>query len=205
MSDSSQSPVSSFPFAINFRKQMCKVVDENCRELVHAPIGSHHAASDLKNNLLPLEKIIEDVDRILSPQPNPTKEQSTSDSVRQPAVVDSPSTDVGLKSSLTNQNPDSEKADVATNMEVDPSTESESQKESNKSMQIDLDLITEEPEPSASHVPASEDPNPNQPESASLPERSRVDEMEVEGSKEIGAAEEHSIEGPKAGVIVLDD
>ncbi|KAL4022127.1 hypothetical protein IC575_015850 [Cucumis melo] len=185
--------------------EMCKVVDENCRELVHAPIGSHHAASDLKNNLLPLEKIIEDVDRILSPQPNPTKEQSTSDSVRQPAVVDSPSTDVGLKSSLTNQNPDSEKADVATNMEVDPSTESESQKESNKSMQIDLDLITEEPEPSASHVPASEDPNPNQPESASLPERSRVDEMEVEGSKEIGAAEEHSIEGPKAGVIVLDD
>ena len=144
------------------------------------------------------------MDRILSPQPNPTKEQSTSDSVRQPAVVESPSTDVSLKSSLTNQNPDSEKADVATNMEVDPSTESEPQKES-KSMQIDLDPITEEPEPSVSHVPASKDPNPNQPESASQLERSRVDEMEVEGSKEIGAAKEHSIDDPKAGVIVLDD
>lgn len=176
---------------------MCKVVDENCRELVHAPTGSHHAASELKNNLLPLEKIIEDVGRILSPQPNLIKEEA--------AVVQSPSTDVGLKSSLADPDPDSEKADVVTNMmEVDPLTESEPQKESDKSMQIDLDLVNEKPEPSAAHVPASEDGDPNQPESATLPERSSIDEMEAEASKEIAEAEKHSIEG-KARVIVLDD
>ncbi|XP_022981141.1 CHD3-type chromatin-remodeling factor PICKLE [Cucurbita maxima] len=190
--------------------EMCKVLDENCKELVHAPSGSHHAASDLKNNLLPLEKIFEDVDRILSSQSNPINEQPMSVSDPQPVVVESPSTDFGLKPSLAD--PDSERDAVVTEMEIDPAKDSESKKESDRLMPIDLDLIDEKPEPSArvemaessSRVPASDDPCPDQPDSTPLPEkRSVVDEMEVEVSKDIASPEYNEEGNPQ--VIVLDD
>lgn len=177
---------------------MCKVVDVNCRELVHAPSGSHHVASDLKNNLLPLEKIFEDVNRIFSPQPNPTEEQPTSDSGPQLAHGESPN---NRASSVADSG--SERAAVATNMEVDSATESKPQKESDKLMQVDLSPAEEKPEPSA-HVPASEDPCLGQPECTPLPEKTSIYEMEVEASKDTAAPEEHNGEG-KSGVIVLDD
>lgn len=172
---------------------MCKVVNENCRELVHAPCGSHHPAADFKNNLLPLEKIIEDVDRILSSQPNPSKERPTSDSVPQPEAV--------LKSSPADPGSENGASAVLTNMESD------------ESMQIDRDPINEKPEPSAdvekpetSAVPASENTGPDQPDSTTQPEKSSIDEMEVEASKDIGTPEdEQDGEGGTRGVIVLDD
>lgn len=71
-----------YPEPLIFHQQICRVVEDNAQEAVQAAVTDAPPSHKLRKNLLPLEHIFEDVNRILTPSqretPTSGKPESTS-------------------------------------------------------------------------------------------------------------------------------
>lgn len=170
---------------------MCKVVEENPQESV--PTSS--ANQMVTKNLLPLETISEDVNRILSPgQTKPPISEQPISNIRQQSQDES-QVDVSITGSPSAHQDDHGPASTAETEMMDIVTESEPLKESSKLTNSDPDL-----DPAKANSEASTDPWPPQvPEGTSLPVITE-DDVEMDDTPSNGSTEKS-----ERGVIVLDD
>lgn len=164
---------------------MCKVVEENPQESV--PTSS--ANQSVTKNLLPLETICEDVNRILSPgQTKPPTSEEPISNIRQQSQAES-GVDVSITGSPSAHQDDHGPASTAETEMMDIVTESEPLKESCKLTDSDPDL-----DPAKAESEASVDPSPPQ-----VPEVTE-DDVEMDDAPSNGSAQKS-----EQGVIVLDD
>ena len=181
---------------------MCKVVEDNPQESVLTSLANQSVASvNLSKNLVPLETICEDINRILSPgQANPpAPEQITVNTQKQSQAEQIYVS--GTRSPSTHQDDHNPASMVETEM-TDMVTESEPQREGSKLTESDPDPAKEKTE-SPLNVQASTDPCPPHAEGTSLTDITG-DDVEMEERKD-GAASNGSTEKSEAGVIILDD
>ena len=181
---------------------MCKVLAENIHESVQTYLTDQPASLQLRKKLLPLERICEDMNRILSPQQqqNPaTSEQAVLGSgSNQQSPAEVPTKVAGSSSPSVHQKPS---ADQDTKMK-DAVTKSDARKESSESR-------TSGPEKGSSKspcdVPASAVSHSPQTEPTYVPAGTGEDVEMEEKKNEADAAPDGSKQKSEPGVIVLDD
>ena len=178
---------------------MCKVVEKNTQESVPTSSANQSAT----NNLLPLETICEDVNRILSPGPTkpPTSEEPISN-ISQQSQAES-GVDVSITGSPSAHQDDHAPASMTETEIMDIETESAPLKESSKLTNPDPAKAESE---SPCNVEASVDPFPPQPQ---VPEGTNLpviteDDVEMDERKDDGPSNGNT-QKSEQGVIVLDD
>lgn len=176
---------------------MCKVVEENTQESVPTSSANQSATK----NLLPLETISEDVNRILSPgQTKPPTSEEPITNISQQSQAES-GVDVSITASPSAHQDDHGPASIAETEMMDIETESEPLKESSKLTNSDPAKAESE---SPCDVEASMDPCPPQvPEGTNLPVITEVD-VEMDERKD-DTPSNGSTQKSEQGVIVLDD
>jgi hypothetical protein len=172
--------------SVRYYWQMCKVVEENPQESV--PTSS--ANQSVTKNLLPLETICEDVNRILSPGQTkpPTSEDLISNRTQQ-SQAESGVVDVSITGSPSAHQDDHGPASTAETEMMDIVTESEPLKESSKLTDSNPDL-----DPAKAESEATVDPSP--PQALDVTE----DDVEMDDAPSNGSTQKS-----EQGVIVLDD
>uniref|UniRef100_A0A5B7BD29 Putative CHD3-type chromatin-remodeling factor PICKLE n=1 Tax=Davidia involucrata TaxID=16924 RepID=A0A5B7BD29_DAVIN len=186
--------------------EMCRVLTENVHDSMMAFLANKPAGFKLRKNLLPLEAIYEDINRILSPvhQNSPSSEEGILNADQQSQVEIS--TDAAGSSSPSKPQADDKKsgAETATEMEV-PTTEPGEQTERSKLTEVDPD---KERSNLPCNVPAADSCAPQTEPICSV--NGAVDDVEMEekqhdADSNTDASTNESGEKPDPGVIVLDD
>ncbi|KAE8056294.1 hypothetical protein FH972_013079 [Carpinus fangiana] len=176
--------------------EMCKVVEKNTQESVPTSSANLSATEDL----LPLETICEDVNRILSPgQTKPPTSEEPISNISQQSQAES-GVDVSITGSPSAHQDDHAPASMTETELMNIETESAPLKESSKL--TNLDPAKGESE-STCNVEASVDPLPPQvPEGANLPVI--TEDVEMDERKD-DSPSNGSTQKSEQGVIVLDD
>ncbi|KAK4600631.1 hypothetical protein RGQ29_010329 [Quercus rubra] len=181
--------------------EMCKVVEENPQESVPTSSVNQLVGSvNLSKNVLSLETICEEINRILSPgQANPSPSEQIILNSEQHSQAEQINVS-GTRSPSAHQDDGNPTSMVESEM-MDMVSESKPQSESSKLRESDPDPAKEKSE-SSLNVQAPTDPSPPRVEGTSLPDVTGDDVMD---ERKDGAASNGSNEKSEPGVIVLDD
>ncbi|XP_057959148.1 CHD3-type chromatin-remodeling factor PICKLE-like [Malania oleifera] len=184
--------------------EMCKVLADNVHESVQTYIASKPAGLKLRKNLLTLETIYKDMNRILSPQQNPTPEQPKQNSNQAQGEAEGNAT--GAVSISISQNDQKPFAGSETDLKA-PIAELELQNKSSNLMDID-------PETGRSKLPSTV-PAANQcshqaepelkPMAVGTGESTEIKEKNIKVDPGLDAAPDGAKEKPGSRVIILDD
>lgn len=180
---------------------MCKVMEENPQESVPTSSVNQLVGSvNLSKNVLSLETICEEINRILSPgQANPSPSEQIILNSEQHSQAEQINVS-GTRSPSAHQD-DSNPTSMVKSEMMDMVSESKPQSESSKLRESDPDPAKEKSE-SSLNVQAPTDPSPPRVEGTSLPDVTGDDVMD---ERKDGAASNGSNEKSESGVIVLDD
>lgn len=178
---------------------MCKIVEETTHESVQTSSANQPANLNLRKNLLPIENICEDINRILSsPLENPPTSAQLVVTTDQSQVE--PKANAAAPESLQDDCKPAAAVEEVRLKEL--ARESEPNKETSKSKDLGTDQVKEKSDGSSCKVPAPAQPCPPQTGPSSLPKRTENDvEIEERKSEIVGNG---STEKTKKGVIVLD-
>ncbi|XP_048331491.2 CHD3-type chromatin-remodeling factor PICKLE isoform X2 [Ziziphus jujuba] len=178
--------------------KMCKIVEETTHETSSA---NQPASQNLKKNLLPIETICEDINRILSPVlENPSTSARPAVTTEQSRVE--PKGNAAAPESLQDDSRPAAAVEEVGELK-DLATESKHNKETSKSLELGTDQVKEKSDGSSSKVPTPAEPCPPLAGPSSSPKRTEnAVEIEERKSEPVGNG---STEKTKEGVIVLDD
>lgn len=186
---------------------MCKVLAENVHDSVQTYLANQPASLQLRQKLLPIQAICENISRILSPQQQKpaSSEETLIGSNKQPLAEATTSVAGSNSPSIQPQDGQRPSAEQDTEMR-DASTDSDPRKETIQSTKSDAEKFSSK---SPCDVPTSADSHSPQVEPTCVPAATGEDvemkEAENEAAATADAAPDKSKQKSDPGVIILDD